>query len=133
MKLISMTKFVLNIDELVPKDYDQFFDSWQNKKLSIIENYANFLEEDLKFEMFVNTDINGNFLEDFQQEENKILFEDFKYGYKWYDSFIVMRDKKLGTGQFNLSKYKKIENDLKLKNDELTLMIKKNELPKLVT
>lgn len=109
MKLMSMTDFVLNIKELVPKDSDQLFDSWQNKKLSIIENYANFLEEDLKIEMFVPCDINGNFLEDFQQAKNKILFEDFKYGYKWYESFIVMRDKKTGEGQFILSKYKKIQ------------------------
>ena len=33
--LIPMTEFVLNIDKLVPKDGDQFFESWQNEKLII--------------------------------------------------------------------------------------------------
>ena len=59
MKLISMTDFVLNINELAPKESDQFFQSWQNKKLMIIENYANFLKEPLKLEMFIHIDDNG--------------------------------------------------------------------------
>ena len=63
MKLISMTKFVLNINELVPKDSDQFFDSWRNKKLSIIENYSNFLETQLRLEMFIPLNEYGEVLD----------------------------------------------------------------------
>ena len=43
----------LNINELVSKENDQFFQSWQNKKIMIIENYATFLKQPLKLEMFV--------------------------------------------------------------------------------
>ena len=64
MKLISMTDFVLNINELVSKESDQFFQSWQNKKMMIIENYARFLKEPLRIEMFVPCDEDGNVLED---------------------------------------------------------------------
>ena len=55
--LIPMTEFVLNIDKLVPKDGDQFFESWQNEKLIIIENYARFLNKPLELGMFFPCDI----------------------------------------------------------------------------
>lgn len=58
-----MTDFVLNINELVPKESDQFFQSWQNKKMMIIENYARFLKEPLRIEMFFVCDEQGNKLE----------------------------------------------------------------------
>ena len=93
MKLISMTDFVLNINELVPKESDQFFQSWQNKKMMIIENYARFLKEPLRIEMFIPCDDNCNVLEDiigngmihnysekvkqYEQAKDKVLFEGF--------------------------------------------------------
>jgi hypothetical protein len=63
MKLISMQDFVLNINELIPKESDQFFQSWQNKKLMIIESYANFLKQPLKLEMFIAINEFGEVLE----------------------------------------------------------------------
>ena len=84
MKLISMTKFVLNIDELVPKDSDQFFDSWQNKKLCIIENYANFLENPLELKMFIPCKNEKLFTEieilnsnEFEKAKEEVLFNGF--------------------------------------------------------
>lgn len=62
--LIPMTEFVLNIDQLVPKDADQFFESWQNEKLIIIENYARFLNKPLELGMFFPCDIDGSRLND---------------------------------------------------------------------
>ena len=50
--LIPMTDFVLRINE-IEKEIDQFFDSWKMKQLRIIENYAKFLKQPLKLEMFV--------------------------------------------------------------------------------
>ena len=47
-----MTDFVLRINE-IEKEIDQFFDSWRMKQLRIIENYAKFLKQPLKLEMFV--------------------------------------------------------------------------------
>ena len=116
MKLVSMTDFVLNINELVPKESDQFFQSWQNKKLMIIENYANFLKEPLKLEMFIFCD---------KYTENEVLFKGFEYGYKWFDTFIVMRDKVSGRGQFQLSKYKTIEG---LLNNEFDFILTENAI-----
>ena len=50
--LIPMTDFVLRINE-IEKEIDEFFDSWRMKQLRIIENYAKFLKQPLKLEMFV--------------------------------------------------------------------------------
>lgn len=145
MKLISMTDFVLNINELVPKESDQFFQSWQNKKLMIIENYANFLKEPLKLEMFIHIDDNGEIAvrpqyetarrKEYIEEEKiyfkakeKVLFEGFEHGYKWYETFIVMRDKVSGRGQFQLSKYKTIEG---LLNDEFDFILTENAIKRI--
>ena len=62
--LIPMTDFVLRINE-IEKEVDQFFDSWRMKQLRIIENYAKFLKQPLKLEMFVPCDEDGNVLEYF--------------------------------------------------------------------
>lgn len=59
--LIPMTDFVLRINE-IEKEIDQFFDSWRMKQLRIIENYAKFLKQPLKLEMFVPCDDDGNVL-----------------------------------------------------------------------
>ncbi len=54
--LIPMTDFVLKIDEFLPQDLGQFFDSWRMSQLRLIENYAKFLKQPLKLEMFVPCD-----------------------------------------------------------------------------
>ena len=66
--LIPMTDFVLRINE-IEKEVDQFFDSWRMKQLRIIENYAKFLKQPLKLEMFVPC-VNG---EPIEFHEGKVL------------------------------------------------------------
>ena len=66
--LIPMTDFVLRINE-IEKEIDQFFDSWRMKQLRIIENYAKFLKQPLKLEMFVPC-VNG---EPIKFHEGKVL------------------------------------------------------------
>ena len=131
MKLISMTDFVLEQYAIITV-IDEINDA--KKLLNKIFNYANFLNQPLKLEMFVPCDEDGNVLEEpknykqwerkalntpydldlikyeqYQQAKEKVLFEGFEYGYKWYETFIVMRNKVTGKGQFQLSKYKTIE------------------------
>lgn len=64
MKLISMTDFVLEQEKLYPcsdlKDYNEI----NEKVLNAIINYAQFLKQPLKLEMFVPCDEDGNFLEE---------------------------------------------------------------------
>ena len=115
--LIPMTDFVLRIN-YIEKEIDQFFDSWRMKQLRIIENYATFLKQPLKLEMFVPCDEDGNVLEDPKIEEEyvdehttqifaqyqydldkakeKVLFEGFKiYDYKLNVFFYLGRRKTL--------------------------------------
>ena len=115
--LIPMTDFVLRINE-IEKEVDQFFDSWRMKQLRIIENYAKFLKQPLKLEMFVPCDDDGNILEepkieeeyvdehttqifaqyqyDLDKAKEKVLFEGFKiYDYKLNVFFYLGRRKKL--------------------------------------
>ena len=73
--LIPMTDFVLRINE-IEKEVDQFFDSWRMKQLRIIENYAKFLKQPLKLEMFVPCDNDGNILEEPQMIERKVGFDE---------------------------------------------------------
>src|SRR5690554_4542652 len=84
--LIPMVEFVLNIDELAPKDTDQFFESWQNEKLIIIEKYARFLNKPLELGMFIPCDEEGSKLEDvglipsqeqflYRKAKEKVLFK----------------------------------------------------------
>ena len=120
--LIPMTDFVLRINE-IEKEIDQFFDSWRMKQLRIIENYAKFLKQPLKLEMFVPCDEDGNVWEylptkeewewaqkdsayaeqSFKQKEyyyekakERVLFEGFKiYDYKLNVFFYLGRRKTL--------------------------------------
>ena len=115
--LIPMTDFVLRINE-IEKEIDQFFDSWRMKQLRIIENYAKFLKQPLKLEMFVPCDEDGNVLEepkieeeyvdehttqifaqyqyDLDKAKENVLFEGFKiYDYKLNVFFYLGRRKTL--------------------------------------
>ena len=76
--LIPMTDFVLRINE-IEKEIDQFFDSWRMKQLRIIENYAKFLKQPLKLEMFVPCDEDGNVLEEYKRSEAEILADKNSY------------------------------------------------------
>ena len=86
MKLISMTDFVLEQNKLLknaPDAYDQYCK---------MVNYANFLKQPLKLEMFVPVDEDGNVLEEpdylderfelkrmiYEEAKEKVLFEDFE-------------------------------------------------------
>ncbi len=89
MKLISMTDFVLTQQEKYKSDrfyYAQFKDT--------VVNYATFLKQPLKLEMFVPCDEDGNVLEEpiirfdggydideveiYQQSKERVLFEGFE-------------------------------------------------------
>jgi hypothetical protein len=58
MKLISMTAFVLKKGEVLKYKND----------IESVRNYANFLKQPLKLEMFVPCDEDGNAFNDFQLE-----------------------------------------------------------------
>ena len=123
MKLQKMTDFVLNINKLLPKHPDQFFDSWQNRKISLINNYANFLKQPLKLEMFVSCDEEGNLLEEdlFKNNKNvstlkpferislekakeKVLFEGFEIHYRDSET-IILSDKNNNLIEFKTNGY----------------------------
>ena len=59
-----MTDFVLDINNLVKKKYDQFTYEHNGQKLRLIEKYANFLKQPLTLGMFVPCDADGNVLEE---------------------------------------------------------------------
>ena len=92
--LIPMTDFVLRINE-IEKEIDQFFDSWRMKQLRIIENYAKFLKQPLKLEMFVPCDENGNVLEEPQMrpERNSFDEEDMDYDAQELYDYIKAKEK----------------------------------------
>ena len=94
--LIPMTDFVLRINE-IEKEIDQFFDSWRMKQLRIIENYAKFLKQPLKLEMFVPCDENGNVLEEPQMrpERNSFDEEDMDYDAQELYDYIKAKEKVL--------------------------------------
>jgi hypothetical protein len=89
MKLISMTDFVLDLNnDLSPT-------TSKNKLIKIV-NYASFLKQPLKLEMFILCDDDGNVMEEpvyngvdeqyyeaqreqYQKEKAKVLFKGFQY------------------------------------------------------
>jgi hypothetical protein len=91
MKLISMTDFVLEQNENFKSD--RFY---QGQFKDNVVNYANFLKQPLKLEMFVPCDEDGNVLEEpdqdfeltfwdystkmskYEQAKEKVLFEGFE-------------------------------------------------------
>ena len=98
MKLISMTDFVLEQNYITTLDISQI--DFYDKELSVlsnIRNYANFLKQPLKLEMFVPvSNENGGILsleglidsdgivldaieyQEYQQAKEKVLFEGFE-------------------------------------------------------
>ena len=77
MKLIKMSDFVLEKNILDEKEIKQ------------IINYANFLKQNLKLEMFVPCDDDGNILEEiniYEKAKEKVLFKGFSMN-KHYATF----------------------------------------------
>ena len=95
--LIPMSDFVLQIDKLRPCDLGQDFSSWNLSKLITIENYAKFLKQPLKLEMFVPCDENGNVLEEPQMrpERNSFDEEDMDYDAQELYDYIKAKEKVL--------------------------------------
>lgn len=93
--LIPMTDFVLNLDN----------NDLNEKKIESIFNYANFLKQPVKIEMFIPCDDDGNVLEipqyksneekveqeflEYQKAKEKVLFEGFEYFKVEKNGFLV--------------------------------------------
>ena len=126
--LIPMTDFVLRINE-IEKEIDQFFDSWRMKQLRIIENYAKFLKQPLKLEMFVPCDDDGNILENpdetiyKEKDKEKVLFEGFKpyedYECAKYEEVYV--DEEVCDGKFTVEDLIKDAGKTKIKLSQTSL------------
>ena len=63
-----MTDFIININEICPKENMEVIE-WWGKKLDVIENYAKFQKQPLKLEMFVPCDEDGNVISKFYSEK----------------------------------------------------------------
>lgn len=110
MKLISMTDFVLEQGEKIKKEKYGIESYYNTMQVSI--NYANFLKQPLKLEMFVPCDEDGDILDEpedyelrlpnmmteyndevyrYKQAKSKVLFEGFKINgnYIYYGHFMV--------------------------------------------
>ena len=135
--LIPMTDFVLQIDDLRPRDLGQDFSSWNLSKLITIENYAKFLKQPLKLEMFVPCDENGNVLEEpkMRPERNSFDEEDMDYDAQELYDYIKAKEKVLfelkidNDYKFDISDYKFICNyyvnlENWLKNNDVIYKIK---------
>ena len=79
-----MTDFIININEICPKENMEVIE-WWGKKLDVIENYAKFQKQPLKLEMFVPCDEDGNVLEEPKIEEEYVdehttqIFAQYQY------------------------------------------------------
>ena len=80
MKLISMTDFVLERSEKIKKEKYGIESYYNTMQVSI--NYANFLKQLLKLEMFVPCDEDGNVLEK-PSAESYIILETCEYSKEW--------------------------------------------------
>lgn len=80
-RLTSMTDFVLNINKIYLKELGQDFDTYNLKKLNLIESYANFLKQPLKLEMFIVCDENGTVLEEPERRCKLIGFDEQHYDF----------------------------------------------------
>ena len=125
--LIPMTDFVLRINE-IEKEIDQFFDSWRMKQLRIIENYAKFLKQPLKLEMFVPCDENGNILEEPQMrpERNSFDEEDMDYDAQELYDYIKAKKKVLFEGfkpyeDYECAKYEEVYVDEEVCDGKFTV------------
>lgn len=104
MKLISMTDFVLEQNKLLKKALDAY------DQYCKMVNYANFLKQPLKLEMFVPCDKDGNVLEiptkensnntidhdnkliDYNNSKEKVLFEGFTFKEETKDLYFLLEE-----------------------------------------
>ena len=92
MKLISITDFIININKICPKENMEVIE-WWGKKLDVIENYAKFLKQPLKLEMFMpcyfrdgitipyTNDIlitSMELFKEYEEAKERVLFEGFE-------------------------------------------------------
>ena len=137
MKLKKITDFVLEQNNTIPKDL-KLINNYKN-----IINYANFLKQPLKLEMFVPCDKYGNVLfkpkwdelqpseyyhdylyelDQYQQAKEKVLFEGFE------KAKIGSFDFKRGYSLFKISYYEDIEDFL---NNVRDIILTQNAIKKL--
>ena len=130
MKLISMTSFVLKQNYTTTLDISQI--DFYDKELSILEkirNYAKFLKQPLKLEMFVTCDDEGNFFEEpkiedyfddgfnfefnqthfkdvvlkeYQIAETKVLFEGIEFRKNGGVNFLTIKEDTFAFFDFNV-------------------------------
>ena len=98
MKLISMTDFVLEQSEKIKKEKYGIESYYNTMQVSI--NYANFLKQPLKLEMFVPCDEDGDILhepEDYEQRLPNMMTEynDEVYRYKQAKSKVLFEGFKI--------------------------------------
>ena len=99
--LIPMTDFVIEIDENKPKfkNFSSFseINQYEINGYNKIRNYATFLKQPLKLEMFVPCDENGNILEEPQMrpERNSFDEEDMDYDAQELYDYIKAKEKVL--------------------------------------
>lgn len=104
MKLISMTDFVLQQNYITTLDISQI--DFYDKELSVlsnIRNYANFLKQPLKLEMFVPCDEDGNVIE----LHNACICTDLCYlckKYKKAKERVLFRGIDLDTAKFHCNR-----------------------------
>lgn len=119
-KLISMTDFVSNYTET----------GCLLKEINKIRNYANFLKQPLKLEMFVpcvngepfNHSKHGN-VEQYEKAKEKVLFEGFSFVKKLDDycgNLFYRFEQNDEILNINFSHYSSIEKLIELDNIELT-------------
>lgn len=93
-KLISMTAFVLAQNYTTTLDMSQI--DFYDRELSIlskIRNYAKFLKQPLKLEMFVPVDQNGNVLSEPQMIEKRLGFDEVEMDYDYAEVEIYKKAK----------------------------------------
>lgn len=109
MKLISMTDFVLVEQMKLNQAKNLKLKHLYSQYLDRIFNYANFLKQPLKLEMFVPCDENGNFLEEpiFHEPNNeneignyeKLIEEYYEAKEKvLFEGFVLEKDELINNG-----------------------------------
>lgn len=130
--LIPMTDFVIEIDENKPKfkNFSSFseINQYEINGYNKIRNYATFLKQPLKLEMFVPCDENGNILEEPQMrpERNSFDEEDMDYDAQELYDYIKAKKKVLFEGfkpyeDYECAKYEEVYVDEEVCDGKFTV------------
>lgn len=116
MKLLPMIDFVLEQQHENPLKFGDYPDM-----IRCIFKYAKFLKQPLKLEMFVNPipepELQGdefnagydeNWVVEYQEAQEKVLFEGWVYISEWYGGHLIAKNKE-GDYQFCTNNYNNIE------------------------